>query len=166
MHLVEQIGTFHVSFEETLQSGCQKFFSQNLYQTPQVPSPQTPEWALPQGLSEQQHHVLPLKQADSLLLPARTAKCEPNQAETRVAKTNFSNQQVPITFCTILLTPKFICLIQKGLMLQLRVAQMFYNRNQCWGCAQVALVSQGTELHTALPARQCHPYSTWITMMN
>lgn len=42
-------------------SGCQKNFSQKLYQTPQVTSPQTFEWALPQGMSEHQHHVLPLK---------------------------------------------------------------------------------------------------------
>lgn len=67
--------------------GVRNFFSQNLYQTPEIPSPQTLEWALPQGLSELQHHVLPLKQADSLLLPARAAKCEPSRAEPGVTKT-------------------------------------------------------------------------------
>lgn len=87
---------FHVSFEQTLQnsaclpcnvSGCHKSFSQKLYQTPQVTSPQTFEWALPQGMSEHKHHVLPLKRADSLLLPARTAKFKQSRAKTGAAKT-------------------------------------------------------------------------------
>lgn len=42
-------------------------------------------------------------------------------------------------------------------MLHLRVAKMFYNRNQCWSCAQVALLSHGAELHT--------PFSQAVTSL-
>lgn len=147
--------------------GVRKFFSQKLYQTPQVTSPQTFEWALPQGMSEHQHHVLPLKWAGFLLLPAKDCKIWAEPSRDQSSKNNFLN--IRITRC---LPPS---------------AQFYWHLNlfgsskMVWCCngewhkcfttgTSAGAVHRWLFCHMEqsfirhLPVR--HPHSTWITVRN